>query len=110
MFFLNPTFIIRIFAVFSQLSAAVGLTWITGFIIPYTGVAELGYLFIILNSLQGPVIFISFTCSRRVMRLWSGKLGISLYSTASTGSSSNDKTTWHVMEQIIITMFEVTTL
>ena len=67
-----------------QLSISVGLTWISGFIIPYTGVAALGYLFIILNSLQGPVIFLSFICNRRVMKLWSNKLGNGFY--LATGS------------------------
>ena len=80
-----------------QLSVTVGLTWTTGFIIPYTGVPELGYLFIILNSLQGPVIFLSFTCSRRVIELWRGKFGGSLSSTKSKGTAvstvSSGKTT-----------------
>ena len=70
-----------------QLSISVGLTWISGFIIPYTGVPELGYLFIILNSLQGPVIFVSFVCSRRVMKLWSVKFGDSF----SFASTSDDR-------------------
>ena len=32
------------------------VTWITDFIIPYMDIPELAYLFIVLNSLQGPVI------------------------------------------------------
>ncbi|XP_072029568.1 uncharacterized protein [Amphiura filiformis] len=72
---------------YTRLSVSVGLTWISGFIIPYTGVAELGYLFIILNSLQGPVIFLSFICSRRVFKLWSDKLENSI----NLGSSFSDR-------------------
>ena len=56
----------------------VGLTWITGFIIPYTGIPDLWYVFIILNSLQGPIIFLSFTWNRKVRHLWRHKIYRSL--------------------------------
>ena len=36
-----------------KLSSAMGFTWILGFIVPFTHVELLDYLFVILNSLQG---------------------------------------------------------
>ena len=36
-----------------KLSSAMGLTWILGFIVPFTQAEFLNYLFVILNSLQG---------------------------------------------------------
>ena len=36
-----------------KLSSAVGLTWMLGFVVPFTEVEFLDYLFVILNSLQG---------------------------------------------------------
>ena len=36
-----------------KLSSAMGFTWILGFIVPFTQVEFLDYLFVILNSLQG---------------------------------------------------------
>ncbi|XP_072014797.1 uncharacterized protein [Amphiura filiformis] len=57
-----------------RLSLVVGLTWIIGFIIPYTGIQDLWYVFIILNSLQGPIIFISFTWNNKTRLLWRRKI------------------------------------
>ena len=36
-----------------KLSSAMGLTWILGFIVAFTEIEFLVYLFVILNSLQG---------------------------------------------------------
>ncbi|XP_072015060.1 probable G-protein coupled receptor Mth-like 3 [Amphiura filiformis] len=56
-----------------RLSVIIGLPWIFGFIIPFTKVDELLYIFIILIYLQGPVIFVSFVCNKRVLGLWREK-------------------------------------
>ena len=54
-----------------------GFTWIFGYIAAFTDVEALWYIYIILNSLQGVFIFISFICNRRIGLLWYKKLRLS---------------------------------
>ena len=76
-----------------QIATLMGFTWIFGYIAAFTGVVALWYIYIILNSLQGLFIFISFICNRRVGLLWSAKLGVNLVRPKSkTSSSGTNKT------------------
>ena len=54
-----------------------GFAWIFGYIAAFTDVETLWYIYIILNSLQGVFIFISFICKREVGLLWIQKLRLS---------------------------------
>ncbi|XP_078374612.1 uncharacterized protein LOC144658138 [Oculina patagonica] len=57
-----------------KLSSALGFTWILGFIVPFAQVEFLGYLFVILNSLQGFFIFLAFVANRRTINKVKGGL------------------------------------
>ena len=57
-----------------QIASLMGFTWIFGYIAAFTDVEALWYIYIILNSLQGVFIFVSFICNRRVGLLWIKKL------------------------------------
>jgi len=50
-----------------KLSSALGFTWVLGFIVPFTHVEFLAYLFVICNSLQGFFIFLAFVANKRTM-------------------------------------------
>ena len=51
-----------------------GFTWIFGFAAALGDVIALWYVFIVLNSCQGLLVFLSFVCNRKVGRLWLGLL------------------------------------
>ena len=69
-----------------------GFTWIFGYIAAFTDVEALWYIYIILNSLQGVFIFISFICNRRVGLLWSKKLKLSGLTAILTSNRSTSGT------------------
>ncbi len=52
-----------------------GLTWIFGFIASLTDISILWYPFIVLNGLQGAVIFFAFTFKPKVWNLLMEKFG-----------------------------------
>ncbi len=52
-----------------KLSVVMGLTWIFGFLATLTETEFLWYIFIILNSLQGAFICLSFVMTRKVWKL-----------------------------------------
>ncbi|XP_071816603.1 uncharacterized protein [Apostichopus japonicus] len=47
-----------------------GLSWIVGFIAAFTKLGFLWYIFIVLTSLQGFLIFLVFICKARILRMW----------------------------------------
>ena len=57
------------FTLYVKLSVIMGLTWIFGFIATMTDEQSLWYVFVILNSLQGAFICISFVITKKVGRL-----------------------------------------
>ncbi len=83
---------------FFQIASLMGFTWIFGYMAAFTDVEALWYIYIILNSLQGLFIFISFMCNRRVGMLWCTKLkvcgiaGGKSSSTSSSGMTSRHRT------------------
>ncbi|XP_072034131.1 uncharacterized protein [Amphiura filiformis] len=74
--------------IYIKIASLMGFTWIFGYVAAFTGVEALWYIYIILNSLQGVFIFISFMCNRRVGLLWSKKLKLSGLITAPKSSTS----------------------
>ena len=49
-----------------------GLTWITGLVAGFVNLTPMWYAFVAFNTLQGLVIFLAFTCTRKV---WVGVKG-----------------------------------
>ena len=76
-----------------QIASLMGFTWIFGYIAAFTDVEALWYIYIILNSLQGVFIFISFICNRRVGLLWSKKLKLYKLTVRTPKSSTSTTTT-----------------
>lgn len=63
-----------IFAHFFQIFMDLSLTWITGFVAWFTDLQVFWYLFTILTSSHGVLIFLAFTCKARIWKLWSNLL------------------------------------
>ena len=55
------------FFVFVKLFILMGITWIFGFISAFTDQIVIDFIFVILTSLQGLFLFISFVCNKRVL-------------------------------------------
>ena len=57
----------RHFRIYVRLFVLMGITWIFGFISAFTDELVIDFIFVILNSLQGLFLFISFVCNKRVL-------------------------------------------
>ena len=57
------------FVMYSRLALLMGLSWIIGILAGYFQEVILWYIFIIINTLQGFFIFISFTCKQKVFEV-----------------------------------------
>ena len=64
------------FTLYVKLSVIMGLTWIFGFIATLSEMQFLWYVFVILNSLQGAFICVSFVITRKVGKLLMEKWGL----------------------------------
>ena len=69
-----------------------GLTWVFGFVALLAGTAWSWYLFIILNSTQGFIIFIAFLFSIKTLKLYLGLCGIVKEEKTSSKSSQKGQT------------------
>ncbi|XP_076364441.1 uncharacterized protein LOC143253860 [Tachypleus tridentatus] len=58
------------FLLYVKLVLALGITWTFGFIAAFSGISVLWYPFIVLKGLQGALIFIAFTCKKRIFLLF----------------------------------------
>ena len=58
--------------VFARLSSLMGFTWILGF--AANGLSELWYVFVVANSCQGVLVFLSFVCNARTLQLCRQKM------------------------------------
>ncbi|XP_071804556.1 uncharacterized protein [Asterias amurensis] len=56
--------------IYVRMASLMGFTWVFGFSAAFSGAEALWYIFIILNSLQGFFIFLSFTFNDQVKKLW----------------------------------------
>lgn len=55
------------YRLYGRLAIMLGLAWTVGFFADYLDSEVLRYIFIVLNTLQGLFIFISFSCTKKVM-------------------------------------------
>ena len=56
--------------IYMKLSTLTGVTWIFGYLYLWTDFIPLEYIFIVLNAGQGVLIFVSFICTSRIIRLY----------------------------------------
>lgn len=64
------SFKLMFYAFHLQIFIILGLSWIVGFIAAFTKLGFLWYIFIVLTSLQGFLIFLVFICKARILRMW----------------------------------------
>ncbi|XP_022082584.1 adhesion G-protein coupled receptor G6-like [Acanthaster planci] len=80
--------------IYFKVSCVMGFTWLFGCLGSFVDHQAIWYLFIILNSLQGVFIFVSFGCNLRIRNLWREKLGIKAgRKTKASRNSSNISST-----------------
>ncbi|PIK49911.1 putative G-protein coupled receptor [Apostichopus japonicus] len=60
--------------IYAKIFMDLSLTWITGFVAWFTDLQVFWYLFTILTSSHGVLIFLAFTCKARIWKLWSNLL------------------------------------
>ena len=75
------------FGIYVRLFILMGITWIFGFISAFTDEIVVDFIFVILTSLQGLFLFISFVCNKRVLA------EIKKKAKSGTSSSSYEKRT-----------------
>lgn len=63
------------FALYVKLATVLGLTWVFGFLAAVADVDVLWYPFILFIGLQGVIIFVSFTCKRKILNLLRQRFG-----------------------------------
>nr|XP_054765992.1 G-protein coupled receptor Mth2-like [Lytechinus pictus]XP_054775359.1 G-protein coupled receptor Mth2-like [Lytechinus pictus] len=83
-----------------KISSVMGLTWITRFIVYFTGDRVMWYVFIIFTFLQGAFIFVFFGLSAQSRKLWRQKLSFircARKRQSTTISSSVEKRTQHYL-------------
>ena len=56
--------------IFAKLSSLTGFCWIFGFVYSWTDIQTFSYLFIVFNASQGVFIFLSFVCTKRVLKMY----------------------------------------
>ena len=71
------------FLVYVRLFVLMGFTWIFGFLSAFTDEVAIDFVFVILTSLQGVFLFVSFVCNKRVFN--------ELKKKTKTGSTTNIK-------------------
>ncbi|KAK3698752.1 hypothetical protein QZH41_004046 [Actinostola sp. cb2023] len=81
----------RQFGVFMRIGSLMGFTWIFGFAAPF-GWLFLSYIFVVLNSIQGVYIAVSFALSARARKLYSESIRGKRSSTTK-GKASQDEST-----------------
>ncbi|XP_022110874.1 adhesion G-protein coupled receptor D1-like [Acanthaster planci] len=59
--------------IYLKISSLMGIFWLFGFLATATGSAALTYIFCVLGSFQGLLVFVSF-CNSRARELWRAKL------------------------------------
>ncbi|XP_045615586.2 uncharacterized protein [Procambarus clarkii] len=56
------------FLLYVRLAVLMGLSWISGIVADYLQLEAVWYVFVVLNTLQGVFIFLTFTCRSKVWR------------------------------------------
>ncbi|KJE89316.1 hypothetical protein CAOG_00812 [Capsaspora owczarzaki ATCC 30864] len=70
-----------------------GLTWIFAYVAYIRGAEFAWYLFVILNSFQGAIIFFFYCCNRRVLDNLRQRFGSGSYAAMSSGQSKSTRAT-----------------
>ena len=78
-----------------------GFAWVFGYIAAFTDAEALWYIYIILNSLQGVFIFISFICNREVRLLWIQKLQLSEFLERTRMTSTSDADSRNIIDRSV---------
>ncbi|XP_038046653.1 uncharacterized protein LOC119720859 [Patiria miniata] len=91
--------LVRELQIYFKISAVMGFTWVFGCLANRINHVVLWYLFVILNSLQGVFIFLSFGWNRRIRALWREKLAAKQPRGASDANKSKTQTTPVVSKQ-----------
>jgi len=84
---------------YTRLALLMGLGWLSGLVAGYARLPLLWYAFILLNTLQGLFIFISFTCKRKVLEAFccSKSLPMYDYRPRSSGPHNTDSGNSHCL-------------
>ena len=64
------------FIVYVKLLVLMGFTWIFGFLSAFTDEVAIDFIFVILTSLQGVFLFVSFVCNKRVLNELKKKINV----------------------------------
>ncbi|XP_072018338.1 G-protein coupled receptor Mth2-like [Amphiura filiformis] len=59
----------------AKISSIIGFTWTLGYVAGFTNVVAVWWIFIIINSIQGVFIFLTFGMNRRIRSLLQDKFG-----------------------------------
>ncbi|KAJ8304609.1 hypothetical protein KUTeg_018192, partial [Tegillarca granosa] len=76
-------------SIYLKLFTLTGITWLLQVVDSFFIVSALSYIVVILNGFQGLFIFISYTCNRRVIKLYRERFFKSDYSISSSTHSSS---------------------
>ena len=76
--------------IFAKLSSLTGFCWIFGFVYSWTGILAFSYLFIVLNASQGIFIFLSFVCTKRVIKMYKDNISAIMTRGTSLRTKSSD--------------------
>ena len=76
--------------IFAKLSSLTGLCWIFGFVYSWTDIQTFSYLFIVLNASQGVFIFVSFVCTKRVLKMYKDNISAILTRAGSSRTKTTD--------------------
>ncbi|KAJ8304614.1 hypothetical protein KUTeg_018197 [Tegillarca granosa] len=83
-------------SIYLKLFTLTGITWLLQVVDSFFIVSALSYIVVILNGFQGLFIFISYTCNRRVIKLYRERFFKSDYSISSSTHSSSLTRSTHV--------------
>ena len=84
----------QLFLIYVKLTIIMGITWIFGFAATFADVQVLWYIFVVLNTLQGLFICLTFMCTKNVFKLFRemcGKAYLAI-STKPTAVQTSSKT------------------
>ena len=83
------------FIVYVRLFVLMGFTWIFGFLSAFTDEVAIDFIFVILTSLQGVFLFVSFVCNKRVLNELKKKVNMEKH------QMTNDQLTCHLKRRTI---------
>ncbi len=79
----------RNFQVYVKLFLLMGITWSLGFVVGFTDFVALEYIYTVINSLQGVLIFVAFVCTKRTFAHFVRKYHLYSMSSSSKGRTGS---------------------